>query len=355
MDDDQIYLNGGGEYEINSYSEKNGSNLTMKDTFSRKELETRILEANQAYRDGKSFLSDAEYDFLESTLKLHFPDSQLLKEGKLSLSQKQLRKRKLPIEMRSLDKVKSMEELKQWCKDKNIDERQSLVLTPKYDGMSIVRDEETKEAWTSGDGFEGQICTSHLDLTIHKNLNSEIYSIGEVIIPIKLWKENFEGKISLISNQPFKASRNTVSGLFNNDDPLLVSQYLEKVQYIPYTLFDKEGELLSITKEKILDWINFVDGKSIIPYHVTCYEALTEKHLEELYSKWSEDYKIDGIVVDVNNSTNRLELGYEANGNPAYSRAIKLPQWTEDVSSKIAFNESVKFLSIPFLTYSNKY
>ena len=303
--------------------------------FSQKDLESKILEANQAYRDGKPFFSDIEYDCLEERLKTQYPDSELLKNGKISISQKQLRKRKLPIEMRSLDKVKSMEELKQWLEGKGINEDSSLILTPKYDGMSVVRDEETGEAWTSGDGFEGQICTSHLDQTIHKNLNSLHYSIGEVIIPVKLWKENFEGKLNLISKQPFKASRNTVSGLFNSDDPFLISGYLKRVQYIPYTLFTKDGELPNQSKERTLDCINFVGGENIIPYHVTCYEALTEKHLEELYSKWSENYKIDGIVVDINDGTARQELGYESNGNPAYSRAIKLPQWMEDVTSKV--------------------
>lgn len=305
------------------------------DTPSQKELEVRILEANQAYRDGKSFISDADYDFLENLLKREYPDSELLKNGKISISQKQHRKRKLPIEMRSLDKVKSMEELKQWLKDKGINEDSSLILTPKYDGISIVRNEETGEAWTSGDGFEGQICTGHLDQTIHKNLNSSHYSIGEGIIPISLWKKYFEGQISEFSGQPFKASRNTVSGLFNNDKPELIAKYLQLVQYIPYTLFTKDGELPNQSKERTLDWINFVGGENIIPYHLTNFESLTEEHLENLYLKWSKEYKIDGIVVDINDGTARQELGYESNGNPAYSRAIKLPQWTEDVYSVI--------------------
>lgn len=337
MNDDQIYSRGGTEKSIENPFSQNGTNSSFLDLNPpiQKELESRVLEANQAYRDGKPFLSDMEYDFLEEALKLHYPDSELLKNGKLSISQKQLRKRKLPLEMRSLEKVKSMQEIKDWLDSKEISTRASLILTPKYDGISILRNEETGEAWTSGDGLEGQICTRHLDQAIHKNLNFSGYSIGEGIIPIELWKKYFEGQVNDLSGQTFKASRNTVSGLFNNDNPELASKYLQFVQYIPYTLFGRSTGTLNQSKERMLDWINFVDGEVIIPYVVTDFLSLTEEILEHLFQKWSKDYKIDGIVIDINDGQAREELGYESNGNPAYSRAIKLPQWTEDVTSVI--------------------
>lgn len=303
--------------------------------YTQKVLEELIIKANQDYRDGRPTISDKEYDCLEEDLRLAFPTSELFKKGKLSISQKQFRKRKLPIEMRSLDKVKSLEELKEWIEVKGLSPEVLITITPKYDGISLVRSERTGETWSSGDGFEGQLCTDHLKKTVHTDLDINFFSVGEAIIPVKEWKTHFEGKISLVSNQPFKASRNTVSGLFNNDNPELVSKYLEKVHYIPYSLFNANGTPIPIAKSKLLLLINEKAKTMLIPSASIRANYLTEKALEDLYFTWSQDHRIDGLVVDIDFPELRADLGFELNGNPAYARAVKLPQWTGDVQSKV--------------------
>lgn len=43
-----------------------------------KELEGKIIEANQKYREGAPIMNDKEYDLLIDQLKKEYPDSEIL-------------------------------------------------------------------------------------------------------------------------------------------------------------------------------------------------------------------------------------------------------------------------------------
>lgn len=47
-------------------------------TKKQKELEGKIIEANQKYREGAPIMSDKEYDLLIDQLKKEYPDSEIL-------------------------------------------------------------------------------------------------------------------------------------------------------------------------------------------------------------------------------------------------------------------------------------
>ena len=98
------------------------------------QLEFKIQLHDNFYRSGEPRITDEKYDKLVEELAEKFPDSILLKKG--IIEQKVSRKQRLPIPMYSLNKVKSIEEIKQWLKSNNISEGETLIITPKYDGIS---------------------------------------------------------------------------------------------------------------------------------------------------------------------------------------------------------------------------
>ena len=127
------------------------------------ELELSIIKANDDYREGNPQITDEEYDNLLSILKRKQPDSELLKKGVLE-EVKEERKQELPIPMYSLNKVKSTKELLKWIESKGGHQLDTLIITPKYDGISLVVDEASDSCWTRGDGEMGQRYSSPINV-----------------------------------------------------------------------------------------------------------------------------------------------------------------------------------------------
>ena len=153
------------------------------------ELKDKIKKANESYRVGNSIISDSEYDKLVEELSLLSPDDELLtKVGHVVVDE--TRKSRLPIEMASMNKIKSMDDINDWCRLKGISKNEEVIITPKFDGLSLCVDEKTNEAWTRGDGEFGQRSDEHYKL-IQNHLNideySFIYTYGEVMIPKKVF------------------------------------------------------------------------------------------------------------------------------------------------------------------------
>ena len=118
-------------------------------------LKEKILKANEAYRLGNPIISDKEYDQLVEELELLSPDDELLtKVGHVVADE--TRKAKLPIEMASMNKIKSMDDINDWCRLKGISKNEVVIITPKFDGLSLCVNELTDDAFTRGDGEYGQ-------------------------------------------------------------------------------------------------------------------------------------------------------------------------------------------------------
>ena len=150
------------------------------------ELQIRTYDAN--YRAGTPICTDEAYDRLVEELAQKFPDSALLKKGVIEQKQKESRKQKLPIPMFSLNKVKSLDEIKQLLKSNNISDDELLVITPKYDGISLVVNESEDKAWTRGDGEVGQTSDNHFAKMNDKHCGLDLFSFGEAIMS----KSNFQ-------------------------------------------------------------------------------------------------------------------------------------------------------------------
>lgn len=279
-------------------------------------LESEIRLYDEKYRQGDPIVSDAEYDELVEKLRTVHPGSDIFKSGVIPT--KISRKEKLSFEMASLDKIKSIDEFKKWAKSNDI-ESEYFVITPKFDGISLLVDEQKMACWTRGDGEIGQRSDKHFRTMNNGTVESAIrYTIGEAIMP--------KGKFTAYSHN-YANPRNLVAGLFNRDE---CGVELADVDYVRYGLsksthLDKSEILLEMrrifsnaSEFKVLKGID-------IDYFL----------LEDLYHLWSEKYQIDGLVIELDDADLRNKFGRESNGNPAYAKAYKNPAWSSGADVEV--------------------
>lgn len=270
-----------------------------------------VKKYNKAYREGNALISDKEYDTLYD--KLYESEKNEIGVG-LEVDSDNSRKRRLPKPMFSLAKVKNLIELHKWMKSKDIPINTKFVLTPKYDGLSLLNKYPTNESYTRGNGVYGQRSDTHYSI-IQSTLTSlptvpeleNEYVFGEIIMS----KNKFKNKYS----NDFKNPRNLVAGLMNVKVPTLS---LEDVDFIRFGICND-----NFNKSETLDILNEVNHVKV-PYVTGNIDIFTESYLNELYKSWSTNYNIDGLIIDVDDKDLRSKLGREKNNNPCYSRAIKI-------------------------------
>ena len=306
------------------------------------QLREKIRIANEAYRIGEPIMSDSEYDILIEELAEMSPNDELLsKVGHEILDEG--RKTRLPIPMASMNKIKSLEEIKDWQRLKLLPNSVEIICTPKYDGLSLCKEElNDGDAITRGDGQFGQRSNEHYNL-IGNHLTGVTdfsYTYGEVIMPKSVFLEKY--------SNDFANPRNLVAGLINSKTP---SESLKDCNFIKYGAIPNLRNSFT-TKQQILDKLN--EGQSQkVSYHVCGILDLTEDLLISLFKEWSEDYEIDGIILEVNNLATQNSLGREtSSGNPVYARAFKHPsfeQSAESVITGITWNISKQGLLKPTL------
>jgi NAD-dependent DNA ligase len=304
------------------------------------QLKEQIVKANEAYRLGKPIISDARYDQLVEDLSLLSPDDELLTKVGVVIAD-ETRKSRLPIEMASMNKIKSMDDINDWCRLKGISKNEEVIITPKFDGLSLCVDEKTNESWTRGDGEFGQKSDEHYKLIQnHLNLDeySFIYTYGEVMIPKQVFIDKF--------SNDFANPRNLVAGLLNSKT---VSDSLKDCQYIKYGAFTNKN---FDTKEEIIIELN--NGqKSKVEYHICKISDLTEDLLIGLFQKFSTEYEIDGLIIEINDLTVQDHLGREtSSNNPVWARAFKHPSFEQSAETDvigISWNISKQGLLKPIL------
>src|SRR5574343_267098 len=259
------------------------------------ELKSKITVANQAYRLGKPVISDKEYDFLIEELEMLSPDDELLTKVGHTIADES-RKCKLPIKMASMNKVKTIAEINDWVRLKEINRNQEVIITPKYDGLSLCVNEVDNQACTRGDGEFGQKSDAHYkliqnhlyeDVVENDNISEFNYSYGEVMMPKKIFIDKYSAE--------FANPRNLVAGLINNKE---ATKPLADCQYIKYGGVTK-APFFPKTKQEIIDNLN-ENQRVKVNYHICKISDLTEEILLNLFAKWSNDYEIDGLIIEVN-------------------------------------------------------
>ena len=304
------------------------------------QLKEQIIKANDAYRLGKPIISDSKYDQLVDELSLLSPHDELLTKVGVEIAD-ETRKGRLPIEMASMNKIKSMNDVDDWSRLKGISKKEMVIITPKYDGLSLCVNEMTSEAWTRGDGEFGQKSNEHYSL-IQNHLNLEEdsfrFTYGEVMIS----KQVFIDKYST----DFANPRNLVAGLLNSKT---VNNSLKDCQYIKYgaicnTIFD--------TKQEVLNELN-KGQKNKVQYYICELGDLSEGLLIELFHKFSTEFEIDGLIIELNDLSLQNKLGREtSSNNPVWARAFKHPSFEQSAETDvigISWNISKQGLLKPIL------
>lgn len=292
------------------------------------QLLAEIKENNAAYRVGHPTISDADYDKLVDELKMLDPDNEWFKHIEPAAVNKG-RKVKLPIPMKSLNKVKSVAEIKQWLISMAIPENTKLVITPKFDGVSWLRDEFAKKTYSRGGADnEGQDCAPHYDLLAsykEDDTSNFHYTFGELVFDCKTWEQELAGKVSDATGEKLKSPRNTVAGLINRDEP---SEILKHTTFYRYGVSEMDLDNYQ-TYSQLLQTLCEKYHQHIYGTIITVAE-LNESKLAGLFKAWRKDFYIDGLVIYLDNIRLWKVIGrQQTTGNPLYAIAYKHPDFTD--------------------------
>jgi NAD-dependent DNA ligase len=292
-------------------------------------LVKQLQEYNAAYRAGDSIISDAEYDILVEQLEELDPTNPYLDTIGIQISDKE-RERKLPIPMASMNKVKSIEELYDWARLKGISLTTNVILTPKFDGLSLCVDEIKLNATTRGDGQNGQASDEHFKL-IKNHLNKEsvfapffAFTYGEVMMSKTAFSQKYAAN--------FANPRNLVAGLINNKQ---ATESLKDTSYIKYgAVLKPEFKDRFVLKHEILNALNNCQEIQV-PWIGSTIGDLSEDFLINTFKDWSIDYELDGIILEIDDLKLQERLGRERSGNPVWARAFKSPQFEQSAITTV--------------------
>lgn len=295
-------------------------------------LLNEIKRCNDLYRAGTPIVSDAEYDNMVERLRRIDPNNDWFKHIEPSHVSSS-RKVKLPVPMKSLNKVKTANELSAWIKSLNLNDMDYLVITPKFDGLSLLHNESNEMAYSRGGSEnEGQDCTAHVKMAgIKSSIKRSSYTYGEFVFNTRSWNANFKDKVSPETGDKYKSPRNTAAGMLNRDVP---SELLKHIDFFRYGV-----------DEKALS--GFVSYEDVIAYlcmefnQMPLYAKIKVKYIDEdtllkLYEQWSQQYYIDGLVIYVNDLDIWKKVGRQStSGNPNYAIAYKNPNFTATFTTNV--------------------
>ena len=251
-----------------------------------------LMEKNRKeyYLNGKSNLSDLEYDTLEEQVRHINPNHPILE--KIGHAPSPLwKKAKHNIPMGSLNKCHSKEEFLKWA-DKFPE--QLFEVQYKLDGLSLSLEYENSKfirGISRGDGFEGEDLTPNI--TFMKNFKSTLVLSGfngSIRAEILLNKNSFEIiNKTLSEKEQYSNPRNAAAGISRRLDGLYC-KYLELFYYdISYTV--NEDEKIKRIENMALQppYNKILDTQGILNF----YEQI-KKERDKLI------INIDGIVIKVN-------------------------------------------------------
>ncbi len=275
-------------------------------------------------------ISDAEYDklydellALEKELNFSFPDSPTSRVGDDVLSKFEKRKHEFPLY--SLNKVKDFSDLGKWISDMQNDSgKQDLdfSLEYKYDGLKVVLEYDGgryKTATTRGNGKIGEDVTLQVKTIRSVPMNipfkKRLIVQGECMMTNKAFEE-----YNKTADIPLKNPRNGVAGAVRNLDPKETAK--RKLDFFCYDISFVEDYNIKSQKD-MHDFI--VDQGFLTGDYFKIIKNLKQAELEiEKIDKTKEhlDVMIDGMVLKVNDSSIREDIGY-TNKFPKWAIAYK--------------------------------
>jgi NAD-dependent DNA ligase len=288
-------------------------------------------EANEEYRTtGECKMTDEEYDYL---LEKYGDEDQKSKVG-VELSKDKV---ELPVKMGSLNKIKTVKELKAWASSKSIPQETFVVLTPKYDGLSLLvefQNGKMVKAYTRGNGIEGQDVTGHFaqnalsKIELSNSFTGYIY--GEVIMSNYVFEEKY--------SQKYKNARNMVAGLLNRKK---TTSETEDLSFFAFGI--KTDEFANRSKQ--LTFLNHEINLPLnsLPIGVWHSSIQTVDDLLEdptTMGLLPHEFQCDGLVIEIDDLGVQEDMGKETNSlNPCYARAWK----PESVNQKVTTVRGVRW------------
>ena len=307
------------------------ANITTQD-----ELLAEIKRHNELYRKGEPEITDIEYDALVEKLKVMDPDNEWFKKAEPGIVNTG-RKVKLPIPMKSLNKVKNLPDIQAWLSSLSINENETIIVTPKFDGLSLLYSCPLQKAYSRG-GIEneGQDCTPHYNMlmkdkpSVPKNISWNCV-FGEFVFSREQWETHFAGEISLETGDKYKSPRNTAAGFLNRDVPTVLIQHVDFYRYG----IDEYSLNNFSSYQMVLDTLCATYNQKPIYIKVKAGE-LTGAMLHDCFKSFSELYYIDGLVLYINDLNIWERIGrHQTTGNPLYAIAYKHPDFTDSFQTTV--------------------
>jgi NAD-dependent DNA ligase len=158
------------------------------------------------------------------------------------------------------------------------------------------------------------------------------------MIPKKVFIEKFSAD--------FANPRNLVAGLLNSKT---ISDSLKDCLYFKYGAVCKRN---FSTKQEVINELNKGQA-SKVQYHICQLSDLSEELLIDLFHKFSTEYEIDGLIIELNDLDLQDKLGREtSSNNPVWARAFKHPSFEQSAETDvigISWNISKQGLLKPIL------
>ena len=119
-------------------------------------------------------------------------------------------------------------------------------------------------------------------------------------------------------SEEYANARNMVAGILNRKEPVGM---LKSIEYIKYGL-----DSSNMCKSTELEFLSSFSS-SVSPYVKLPFSHICKARLSKIFNEWGQEFDIDGLVIEIDSKRIRGILGRETNSNPAYSKAIKFPEW----------------------------
>ena len=270
----------------------------MKRNITIKEIKLLVKMLNQ-YRDDyynrqKSLVSDYEYDELFDRLKYYEETTGFVLSNSPTQTvgyevKSELKKIKHNHPMLSLDKTKSIDDLKNFLKDK------FGILMLKLDGLTIslrYLNGELVSAETRGNGEVGEDVLHNVktfsNIPLHINYDGELIIDGEAIITYDTFHKINN---SLPDGKKYSCPRNLASGSVRQLDSKVASK--RDIKFIAWKMVNEDYK--NFYKQlDILDSLGF----DVVPYCGVYSSDINDELINKLKNQAEiESYPIDGMVL----------------------------------------------------------
>ena len=298
-----------------------------------------LYHAKRYYVDDDPEISDYEYDRMYAELlrleaehpELYDPASPTQRVGGKPLDK--FEKVSHTVQMNSLSDVFSFDELKDFLSrvDESV-EAPVYSVEPKIDGLSVSLRYENGvfvQGATRGDGFVGEDVTQNLRTIFSIPMQlSEPLSLtvrAEVYMPRRVF-ERLNRKREKLGQTLLANPRNAAAGSLRQLDPAVAAE--RSLDAFIFNL--QEGALYADGREAV-SHTETLDRLSALGFHVlearTCAKTADEivAHIQKL-GEMRENlaYDIDGVVVKIDDLSQRIRLG-EGTNTPKWAVAYKFP------------------------------